>query len=464
MSALLFFPNFDWYFDNARSQTGTPNVARHMALPSVDCQANPSAGADVPALLIATVPGRDAGTFALVQALNTLPGFGVRGFASGAGWMHLSEFTQRWISIRRKIEEPSDPDHAYFSQFQYSRKDGFPPSAKGSDFRSLDELLRRKIKPAWYHFFNLSHVLCRVRQLVLHQYNPKGAGFFGVVHMFQPPGGADTDSADATLKKYSSQAALLSINLFLSLFPARGRVIVNLPLVPLPDARLPRARCICLSGNSRCSERAWPDPRLAFMQRLLDHSASRPGQCLVFSAQADGPRPASELLSFLGQPASLLPQLLEALEVGRRSWISSRLRWASGRNATSDSSEKQAITAQTAAKPVDACAKAPVRTAKGIGTHPVSAGDPWCMQPGCVATNMATGQQCQTCAASIVDIAWGQNVRAGGAGSRLKSKASDTRQGHGSKSNKLAKGKQGGKTKTKGKTARAQRNVRPAKA
>ena len=447
-----------------------------MVHPLVDCQADPSAGSDAPAVLIATVPGRDAGTSALVHALNTLPGFGVRGFASGAGWMHLSEFSQRWIGIRRKMEDANDPDHAYFEQFQYSRKDGFPPSAEGSDFRSLDELLRRKIKPAWYHFFNLSHVLCRVRQLVLHQYNPKGAGFFGFVHMFHPvlppAGGADTDSADATLKEYSSQAALRSIDLFLSLFPVRGRVIANLPLVPLPDARLPRSRCICLTGgSSRCSERAWPDPRIAFMQQLLDHSASRPHQSLAFSAQAGGTRPASELLSLLGQPASLLPQLVEQLEVGRRSWISTRLRWGSGRNATSGSPEKQEVTAQTAAKPVDVCDGAPARTAKGIGAHPVTASDPWCMQPGCVATSTATGQACQACAASFVDIAWGQNVRAGGAGSRLKSKASDTRQGQGSKSNKLAKlakgkqgGKQGGKTKTKTKTARAQKNVRLAKA
>ena len=58
--------------------------------------------------------------------------------------------------------------------------------------------------------------------------------------------------------------------------------------------------------------------------------------------------------------------------------------------------------------------------------------------------------------------------RAGGAGGRVKAKASDTRQvGQGGKPNKLAKlakGKQGGKTKAKAKTARAQKNVRPAKA
>ena len=204
------------------------------------------------------------------------------------------------------------------------------------------------------------------------------------------------------------------------------------------------------------------------MQQLLNHSANRPHQSLAFSAQAGGPRAASELLSFLGQPASLLPRLEDALEAGRRSWISARLRWGSGRNATSGSPEKQEVTAQTAAKPVDVCDGAPVGTAKGIGAHPVTARDPWCMQPGCVAASTATGQACQACAASFVDIAWGQNVRAGGAGGRLKAKASDTRQvGQGGKPNKLAKlakGKQGGKTKAKAKTARAQKNVRPAKA
>ena len=456
----------------AALESRSPRGHAQMAHPLVDCQADPSAGSDAPAVLIATVPGRDAGTSALVQALNALPGFGVRGFASGAGWMHLSEFTQRWIGIRRKMEDPNDPDHAYFEQFQYSRKDGFPPSAEHSDFRSLDELLRRKIKPAWYHFFNLTHVLCRVRQLVLHQYNPKGAGFFGFVHMFHPvlppAGRADTDSVDATLKEYSSHAALRSLDLFLHLFPVKGRVIANLPLVPLPDARLPRSRCICLAGGNRCNERAWPDPRVPFMQQLLNHSANRPHQSLAFSAQAGGPRAASELLSFLGQPASLLPRLEDALEAGRRSWISARLRWGSGRNATSGSPEKQQVGAQTAARPVDVCDGAPVRTAEGIGAHPVTASDPWCMQPGCVAASTATGQACQACAASFVDIAWGQNVRAGGAGGRLKPKASDTRQGgQGGKPNKLAKlakGKQGGKTKAKAKTARAQKNVRPAKA
>lgn len=455
----------------AALESRSPRGHAQMAHPLVDCQADPSAGSDAPAVLIATVPGRDAGTSALVQALNALPGFGVRGFASGAGWMHLSEFTQRWIGIRRKMEDPNDPDHAYFEQFQYSRKDGFPPSAEHSDFRSLDELLRRKIKPAWYHFFNLTHVLCRVRQLVLHQYNPKGAGFFGFVHMFHPvlppAGQADTDSVDATLKEYSSHAALRSLDLFLRLFPVKGRVIANLPLVPLPDARLPRSRCICLAGGN-CNERAWPDPRVPFMQQLLNHSANRPRQSLAFSAQAGGPRAASELLSFLGQPASLLPRLEDALEAGRRSWISARLRWGSGRNATSGSLEKQQVAAQTAARPVDVCDGAPVRTAEGIGAHPVTASDPWCMQPGCVAASTATGQACQACAASFVDIAWGQNVRAGGAGGRLKAKASDTRQvGQGGKPNKLAKlakGKQGGKTKAKAKTARAQKNVRPAKA
>ena len=46
---------------------------------TVDCQANPDAGADASALMVATLPGRDAGTSALVHGLNRLPGVGVRG-------------------------------------------------------------------------------------------------------------------------------------------------------------------------------------------------------------------------------------------------------------------------------------------------------------------------------------------------------------------------------------------------
>ena len=46
---------------------------------TVNCQANPDAGADASALMVATLPGRDAGTPALVHGLNRLPGVGVRG-------------------------------------------------------------------------------------------------------------------------------------------------------------------------------------------------------------------------------------------------------------------------------------------------------------------------------------------------------------------------------------------------
>ena len=216
---------------------------------SVDCQTNPDTGADASALLIATMPGRDAGTSALVHGLNTLPGISVRGGASANGWMHLAEFTQKWIGIRRKMEEPTDPDYAYFSQFRRSSKDGFAASAPHSDFRSLDELLRRKIKPAWFHFFNLSHVLCSVRQMVIHMHNPNQRETFGFVHVFQmsalaPDGSGSAEVDDPTLKQYPASAALRSMDVFLRLFPKRGRVLVNMPLVPLPDPRMPQPRCI----------------------------------------------------------------------------------------------------------------------------------------------------------------------------------------------------------------------------
>ena len=179
------------------------------------------------------------------------------------------------------------------------------------------------------------------------------------------------------------------------------------------------------------------------MQRLLEYSAGRPQQCLTFSAQAGGTVAASDLLQFLGQPASLLPSLVDALDVGRGNWISTRLRW-DARNATSGSAQKQAVTAQTVPKAADVCDRTPARAAKGAGAHPIAAGDPWCMQPGCVATSTTAGQSCQACHANFVDIAWGQNVRAGGSASRTKLKGADTRQGQG---NKLGKAKLGTKAK-----------------
>ena len=50
--------------------------------------------------------------------------------------------------------DPSHPDYAYFSQFRSDSRDGFQPSPN-SDYRPMEELLRRRIKPAWIQYFNV---------------------------------------------------------------------------------------------------------------------------------------------------------------------------------------------------------------------------------------------------------------------------------------------------------------------
>ena len=52
---------------------------------TVNCQANPDAGADASALMVATLPGRDAGTSALVHGLNRLPGVPASACAAASG-------------------------------------------------------------------------------------------------------------------------------------------------------------------------------------------------------------------------------------------------------------------------------------------------------------------------------------------------------------------------------------------
>ena len=129
------------------------------------CHLDGALHADARPLLVATVPGRESGVAPLRAALNALPGWDVRGAAASAGWMHLARFVRQWTTMRRKMTTPDDPDFAYFSQFLSTPRDGFAPAAEDTDFRSFEELMRRQIKPAWYHFYNLTKVLCEVRAL-----------------------------------------------------------------------------------------------------------------------------------------------------------------------------------------------------------------------------------------------------------------------------------------------------------
>ena len=159
------------------------------------CHLDGALHADARPLLVATVPGRESGVAPLRAALNALPGWDVRGAAASAGWMHLARFVRQWTTMRRKMTTPDDPDFAYFSQFLSTPRDGFAPAAEDTDFRSFEELMRRQIKPAWYHFYNLTKVLCEVRTLAMHSLMPPAAvgpppphsvpARFGFVHAFE---------------------------------------------------------------------------------------------------------------------------------------------------------------------------------------------------------------------------------------------------------------------------------------
>ena len=141
------------------------------------------------------------------MCIRDRPGWDVRGAAASAGWMHLARFVRQWTTMRRKMTTPDDPDFAYFSQFLSTPRDGFAPAAEDTDFRSFEELMRRQIKPAWYHFYNLTKVLCEVRSLAMHSLLPPAAvgtsaavpARFGFVHAFEAAhaGTADPTERDA---------------------------------------------------------------------------------------------------------------------------------------------------------------------------------------------------------------------------------------------------------------------------
>ena len=243
------------------------------------CHLDGALHADARPLLVATVPGRESGVAPLRAALNALPGWDVRGAAASAGWMHLARFVRQWTTMRRKMTTPDDPDFAYFSQFLSTPRDGFAPAAEDTDFRSFEELMRRQIKPAWYHFYNLTKVLCEVRSLAMHSLLPPAAvgtsaavpARFGFVHAFEAAhaGTADPTERDAygiddvlqarrrpphtraprvatarppaPAPDSRARRVSQSLDVFLLLFP-RGRVLIHLPASPLPPPRAAAVR------------------------------------------------------------------------------------------------------------------------------------------------------------------------------------------------------------------------------
>ncbi|KAL1519085.1 hypothetical protein AB1Y20_003352 [Prymnesium parvum] len=277
--------------------------------PSLHCRTDPSHGLQTKALFLATVTGRDSCAIALSSMVNALGAHRVRGYTASAGWLHLSEFAQRWIELRRKMTEPSNPDFEYFSQFRRHPRDGFPSSSPDSDFRSLDELLRRRIKPAWFQVFNLSSMLCGVRSLLVDALQPASEpDSVALLHAFS----LSEETTATNLRKLahpddSASSILSSLRLFLTLFP-RGKVIIHLPFPP-PRAGVAPPHCAC-PATSRCvpldgEAAAWPAPRAQVTHTLLQLRTTHAARTLVTVASRDFAnftRLAERLADFLDSP------------------------------------------------------------------------------------------------------------------------------------------------------------------
>ena len=282
--------------------------------PFLWCAENPLNGAQSNALLVATVPGRDSGAGVLANMINSISGHHVRGFAASAGYVHLAEFSHRWLNMREKMTDPNNPDYAYFSQFRLQPRDGFASSNPDSDFRSMQELIRRRIKPAWFHFYNLTNVLCGVRSLLIDAIQPPKAGnAFGFMHAFSLHEEAVGESM-GKLSQRSEDASMImkSLDLFLMLFP-KGRVIVHLPFTELPRPEYGRPRCVC-PATARClplpEGDTWPDERVQVMQQLLRFHHERPERTLLTVAVRDFGNLSSladRLVDFLEVPTSTVP-------------------------------------------------------------------------------------------------------------------------------------------------------------
>ena len=277
-----------------------------MQQPTSPCELDPTHLASTRAVMLATVQGRDGGAVVVAHLMNSMSGFRVKNFAAGDKWVHLAEFGQRWLTMREKMTNPAHEDHAHFSQFIASPNDGIAPTSQDTDFRAMDELIRRKIKPAWYHFFNSSKLVCGLRQVVIEAVNPAHHPVFGFVTAFDTSGRVSVDKVEdsPSRRTYSAGRALRSIDLFLRVFP-HGKVILHLPVDSLPPDGGPPPRCVCPGERVACKQRgtAWPDRRLRLMRELTRYHELQRERTILTSASGDFrnmTRLASRLSSFLG--------------------------------------------------------------------------------------------------------------------------------------------------------------------
>ena len=250
--------------------------------------------------------------------------------------MHLARFVRQWTTMRRKMTTPDDPDFAYFSQFLSTPRDGFAPAAEDTDFRSFEELMRRQIKPAWYHFSDFTRVRCGVRALAMHSLLPPAAvgsasaaavpARFGFVHAFEAAhaGTADPTERDATASTMCCRRAAAararaggsgarppapapdsrarrasqSLDVFLLLFP-RGRVLIHLPASPLPLPHAP-PQCACAIADSRHEARG--GVRRARRRSVARYARPTDARACAVRSAAAPRRAAAHALTAANQP------------------------------------------------------------------------------------------------------------------------------------------------------------------
>jgi len=230
--------------------------------------------------------------------------------------------------MRRKGGDPSHPDYAYFSQFRSDSRDGFQPSPN-SDYRPMEELLRRRIKPAWIQYFNMSSVLCGVRMavvsaLALRTVNSGGARFktppsasdvLGFTHAFPLVSSSDD------VGTYTTEQAVTSLHTFLTIFP-HGKIIIRSPARHLPpplgaDAvssasnAEKRLKCLCAGAVPRCrhfEDKAllpWSsDFRRPLLRALLSFATSNPRVMVNTPRDFRNETSVARLLAFLNADSS----------------------------------------------------------------------------------------------------------------------------------------------------------------
>jgi len=363
------------------------------------CEGNQGAGMDIPLVLVATVTGRDAAPAALARMLNIVPGYRIRGSASSAGWLHLSEFAQRWLVLRDKGERPSNPDYIYFSQFRSTERDGF--SERNSDFRPLAELLRRRIKPAWVHFFNFSEVLCGVRWMAINIARLQAGRRNGFVHALQP------NEVGHGPMRYTVKQAIDSLRLFLLLFP-RGKVVIHLPAWPLPAAANASLGCVCAGRSARCHDHRQPaaipwasDKRAALISELVRFHWEQPDA--TFVTAANGFRNSSsirELLRFLGESDSdgLVAKLFDSAQASRR------------RHLLRLNNDSQPVLHQDLKRPSERCMTARNESWSDWWCPPWRCQSP-AAQPVAADSQQASGIECTaSCPASLEEWAWQEHI------------------------------------------------------